>query len=139
MASRFIYAARQACTRNYDVFQLAIYKREVSITEEAVQSLEAENLEHMGLLFDQRLDDLQISRWPVSPYLSRSGLRLREKTTEYNTKCRRGQSVNPVQVAVAGLRACCTHGPPLCVCFFPETSSSLRQLDWELMTQQTQV
>ncbi|XP_062309534.1 coiled-coil domain-containing protein 83 isoform X1 [Osmerus eperlanus] len=42
--------------------ELAIYKREVSITEEAVQSLEAENLEHMNQLFDQRLDDLQISR-----------------------------------------------------------------------------
>ncbi|XP_046899350.1 coiled-coil domain-containing protein 83 [Hypomesus transpacificus] len=42
--------------------ELAIYKREVSITEEAVQSLEAENLEHMSQLFDQRLHDLQISR-----------------------------------------------------------------------------
>lgn len=62
MASCVIYAAHQACTHNHDVFQLAIYKREVSITEEAVQSLEAENLEHMSQLFDQRLHDLQISR-----------------------------------------------------------------------------
>uniref|UniRef100_A0A8C8JVJ7 Uncharacterized protein n=1 Tax=Oncorhynchus tshawytscha TaxID=74940 RepID=A0A8C8JVJ7_ONCTS len=42
--------------------ELAIYTREVSITALAVQQLEEENLEHMGQLFERRLEDLQISR-----------------------------------------------------------------------------
>lgn len=42
--------------------ELAVYKKEVSLTEVAVQKLEEENLEHMSQLFEQRLDYLEISR-----------------------------------------------------------------------------
>ncbi|XP_062392662.1 coiled-coil domain-containing protein 83 isoform X2 [Sardina pilchardus] len=42
--------------------EVAVYKMEVSIMEEAVQKLEEENLKLTSDLFTQRLEDLQISR-----------------------------------------------------------------------------
>ncbi|XP_047663600.1 coiled-coil domain-containing protein 83-like isoform X2 [Tachysurus fulvidraco] len=41
--------------------QLAVYQEEVSVLEAAVKNLEEENLEHIKHLFEQRLEDKQIS------------------------------------------------------------------------------
>ncbi|XP_060753049.1 coiled-coil domain-containing protein 83-like [Tachysurus vachellii] len=41
--------------------QLAVYQEEVSVLEASVKNLEEENLEHMKHLFEQRLEDVQIS------------------------------------------------------------------------------
>nr|XP_046161078.1 coiled-coil domain-containing protein 83 isoform X3 [Oncorhynchus gorbuscha] len=73
--------------------ELAIYTREVSITALAVQQLEEENLEHMGQLFERRLEDLQISR---NVFLTQAAGLGPSDSTVQETIMKNGVSSSPV-------------------------------------------